>query len=92
MTLILTFITAHLGTLLAIGGGAVALVTAWLHGKSRGAAQQATKTQAVQQQLSQQQAAAAQAQTSAVQDGAQAAAAALPPGGAQAELQANWKG
>jgi hypothetical protein len=103
IALILSFFTAHIGTILTILAGGGALIVTWFHGKSAGVQQQAVKTQAVQTQLDQRQAAeqvataqgkadAAQAVGVAMQDRAQAQTdtAALAPGAAQAELQANW--
>ncbi|MCM2537730.1 hypothetical protein NDN94_07795 [Burkholderia glumae] len=72
MTLIATFLAAHLGGVLAVLGGLGAVIAAWWHGKSTGTKQ---ATQAAAGQIAQAQAAtqAAQSQTADAQAAATAA-------------------
>lgn len=51
MTLVLAFIAAHIGTVLAGAGGLVAIIAAWFHGKSTGTAQAASQVKVAQTEV-----------------------------------------
>ncbi|WP_186155106.1 hypothetical protein [Burkholderia gladioli] len=105
MSIIIAFIVAHLGGVLTVLGGLVAVGVAWFHGKSTGSAQAAqaaagqVATAQAAAQSAQSQTADAQAQTAAVRAGADAVAAraaidndvsAKPAQEVRNELQNDW--
>lgn len=85
MTLIATFLAAHLGGALTVLGGLGAIIAAWWHGKSTGAKQ---ATQAAAGEVAQAQAAtqAAQSQTADAQAAAAAAAAGTDAAAARTQI------
>jgi len=87
MTLILAFLTAHLGAVLTGACGVVAVVVAWFHGKSTGTAQASDQVKVAQTETQVAQMDAADAKADAEQ-AKQETAAVKVAAQAQAEAQA----